>query len=212
MRIRSLVLLVASPICLAACDPVIDDRVSVEGARHLDDSIDPAPNLDATSAQRFPMPSQTGSAGPLKWDLPDGWVAQEAGSMRIADFRIGSNGATECYLSHLPGAAGGMEANVNRWRKQLGLEPMGTDDLAALPTIEMLGAPATLIDFSGTYKGMRDPTPKPGSRMLGAVLSLGELSLFAKMVGPEDVVAGERDAFVNFCRSIKFNREGAPAP
>ena len=203
--------LLASSALLCACDRVIDDRVEVVRERALRDDLDRKPKLDADNSARFPIASRAATAGPLIWKAPPSWTRVTDNSMRIADYRIGAAGDAECYLSHLPGAAGGVEANVNRWRKQLGLEAVDSAQIAKLGKIPMFGGQATFVDFSGSYQGMRDPEPKPGSRMLGAILELGEMSLFVKMVGPEKLVGEERDRFIAFCESIQFNREAPPA-
>ena len=203
--------LLASSALLCACDRVIDDRVEVVRERELRDEIDRTPVLDAGNGVRFPIASRSATAGPLVWQAPPTWTRVTGNSMRIVDYRIGPSGEAECYLSHLPGAAGGVEANVNRWRKQMGLEAIDSAQVAALEKIPMFGGQATFTDFSGSYQGMRDPEPKPGSRMLGAILELGEMSIFVKMVGPEELVGEQRERFLSFCESIQYNREATPA-
>ena len=193
-------------VVLASCGTEIDDRVTAEGTRALREAIDRKPQLDAGGETRFPMRGMAVTSGPLRWEVPAQWSTVSGSSMRIADFRFGDEAQGECYVSHLPGTAGGIAANVNRWRKQMGLGDLTEAEIASLPAIRLLGAPATLVDMEGTYQGMRDPQPKPGSRLLGAILSLGEMSIFVKMVGPAELVEQERDRFRSFCESIQFNR------
>ncbi len=196
-------------LALSGCNKVIDDSVELNKSRRLHAEIDGAGTIDAASSVRFPVPKKQAGKGPLEWQVPEGWTPVEGSQMRMANFRFGEQQEGECYLAHLDGSGGGLAANVNRWRSQLGLKEIGEGAVAALPVIEMLGGGAALVDISGTYTGMRDKTPKPGSRLLGAILSLGEYSLFVKMIGPAEIVAAEQDNFLAFCKGLKFNSNAA---
>lgn len=197
----------------ASCGKQVNDTVTVDGSRKIDAEKEPAPLLGASGSQRFPMMGSAVSQGPLKYTVPATWKNMPtSGGMRIADFRIGPNDEGECYLSYLPGNAGGTAANVNRWREQLGLENFSEEQVASLQPIEMLGGSAAFVDFTGAYKGMGASEAKEGSRLLGAVLPLGEMTLFVKMIGPEPLVGKERDPFIRFCRSLQFNKEESSGP
>ena len=60
---------------------------------------------------------------PWVWEVPAGWVdAPEVPDQLVADYRF--KGVTEALpgrltISMIPGEAGGVMANVQRWRKQL---------------------------------------------------------------------------------------------
>jgi hypothetical protein len=196
-------------LALSGCNKVIDDSVELNESRKLHAEIDGAGTIDAASSVRFPVPKKQAGQGPLEWHVPEGWTPVEGNRMRMANFRFGEKQEGECYLATLDGSGGGLAANVNRWRSQLGLKEIGEDAVEALPVIEMMGGVAYLVDISGTYTGMRDKTPKPGSRLLGAILSLGEYSLFVKMIGPAEIVDAERDNFLAFCKGLKFNSNAA---
>ena len=59
------------------------------------------------------------------WEKPDSWVPSEGSSMRIASFAIPySGGSGDLSIIQLSGTGGGIESNVNRWRRQLDLEPL----------------------------------------------------------------------------------------
>ena len=122
--------------------------------------------------------------------------------MRIATFSVGGNEDVDCYLTSLSGNAGGIEANVNRWRGQVGLPPATPEELAQMPRIEMLGRQATLVEAAGQFQGMNGEA-KPGWMLLGALLELDGEMLFAKMTGPEQAVRAEKDLFVSFCNTLE---------
>jgi hypothetical protein len=137
----------------------------------------------------------------LRWQTPAGWVEAGDNPMRVVTFQAAPR--TECYVSALPGDGGGLAGNLNRWRRQMGAEPMTPGELEALPTVDMLGEPVPLLDVSGTFTSMRGAS-SPGFRMLGAVRLLPGRSVFVKMTGPDGEVAAQREAFVALCASLRL--------
>jgi hypothetical protein len=142
----------------------------------------------------------------LEWDVPAGWVELAAGGMRIASLRPAGDADADCSLIILEGGGGGLAGNVNRWRGQLGLSPMSDPELSALPTQTLLGQPAVLVDFSGTYTGMGGPE-RPNWRMRGVILPGEEFTMFLKMTAPAELAEAEADAFDQFCASIRLKGE-----
>ena len=99
-------------------------------------------------------------------------------------------------VSSLAGDGGGLLPNINRWRGQLGLAP-ATETV--LPTIDVSGVKATLIEFSGTD----GRTGKP-AQLVGLILPLNGQTWFYKLMGDADVVAQQKDAFIKFVQSAKY--------
>lgn len=159
--------------------------------------------LGATSAQRFGMGDAPAAAASPRfdWRTPEGWTEKPPSSMRLADFDV--PGGVECYFTVLPGAAGGLAANVNRWRKQMGLEPTSESEIAALPTRTLLGSAASFVDLVGTYTGMGGPE-RAGWRMAGMVQALPRVTAFVKMVGPGQAVAAQLENLESLAASIAF--------
>src|SRR5258708_4657872 len=59
----------------------------------------------------------------VRWTLPPGWKEEKGGPARVASFRFGERDPKlEMTVVRLPGDGGGLAANVNRWRDQLGLD------------------------------------------------------------------------------------------
>lgn len=173
-------------------------------------SVSAAPDTAPAAAQPE-VPAPTGLPE-LAWDNPEGWTPQPATAMRVANFTLADSPESECYLTVLPGTAGGMLANLNRWRQQMSLEPMDEDDLGLLPRIPMLGGEAVRIAVDGTFVGMRADQQRPGYRMIGAALVSDGHSYFVRLTGPVDALAGQDAAFDAFCASLRFEGGGsAPA-
>jgi hypothetical protein len=143
---------------------------------------------------------------PYKWQVPEGWSEAPATSMRIGNFKIAASPDAECYLTVLTGAAGGVDANINRWRRQMGQPELKPEEIAALAKVDVLGMPAPVVEIAGSFTGMAGQQ-FPDHMLLGTVVMLADETLFVKMTGPAAVVSSEKDHFLAFCKSLA--REGA---
>jgi hypothetical protein len=147
----------------------------------------------------------TGSTGPqLAWDTPEGWTEVPSTSMRDINFTIGSDGLGECYVSRLPSSGGGLVENVNRWRRQMGQEPMSEEEVNALPTREIFNLPASYVAIDGSFTGMGATATIDDARLLGLILNVGNSTLFVKMTGPRDLVTANEDEFDAFSASLRL--------
>jgi hypothetical protein len=136
----------------------------------------------------------------LKYSLPPGWreggELVKAGIRRVAVFQVrDSAGSAEVSVTK---AGGGVKANVDRWRQQVGLQALSDEQFAReVTTLMVAGGPAVYVDLSGDGK--------PGRQgILGAVLPRGGESWFFKMTGTADVVGRQKGAFEAFLKSVRF--------
>ena len=163
--------------------------------------------MPATMPGGLPAPD-TAAYPKLKFALPDGWKEKPAGQMRVASFEAAQAGKTaDVSVIPLGGGAGGDAANVNRWRGQVGLEPL--DDTALLKLaeqVEIAGQPAALFDVNGTSPGSGDP-----ARILGVILHREDTAWFFKMTGDSALVENQKPAFVAFLKSVQFDETAATA-
>jgi len=76
------------------------------------------------------IPTGAGSAEAI-WIVPEGWREMpDNPPMRLATYIAdGPHGDVEIAITRFPGDVGGMLANVNRWRSQMGLVPILEDEL-----------------------------------------------------------------------------------
>ena len=88
----------------------------------------------------------------LAYETPAGWQSLPASGIRKAAFRV-TDAAREAQVTVIdfPATAGPMIAdplaNVNRWRSEVGLEPLTADDLAAATKpIEIAGLQASYVE------------------------------------------------------------------
>ncbi len=177
-------------------------------------SYAPKPLLDATSAQRFfdeqksDATSDEPQQHPLVWSTPAGWGENPPSQMRLIDLRFGDQQEGECYLSAMPGAAGGLLPNINRWRGQMGLPAITDADLEKLPKKKLMGADCYYVELDGEFKGMGDAaSAKKDYRLLGIIQSAPELTIFVKMTGPKALVLAQQANFDAFVSSVQFRKK-----
>ena len=151
----------------------------------------------AMAAPVAPMPAAEAPAGNSIWEVPPGWQVADPGPMLFAKFSIASGDTkADVNISQLAGDGGGMLANVNRWRGQLGLSQL---DEAGLAQIVTMSGPASVVDLSGVNAKTGQP-----ARLVGVVMPANGQSWFYKLMGDEAVVTAQKDAFLKFIQSAKY--------
>lgn len=185
---------VAAGILVAGCDePAVESyRVSKAAA--------PAAGRGQLPAGHPPVEEMP----VLRWELPAGWQEGPPGDFRVASFKaIGPNQErADISIVPLPGEAGGDLGNVNRWRAQVGLEPIGEEQLRQQAEAVQVGSePATLYDQGGEeYRIIAVIHHRPG------------MVWFYKMSGDKEFVTAQKPAFLQLLKSIRFgDGESAPA-
>jgi len=133
-------------------------------------------------------------------EVPDHWQLAAGSSMRIASYRVeGDDGAVaDISLVTLPGAAGGVLDNINRWRTQIGLDAVDEAGLAAVS--EKRTSPvgeAVVVDLG---EGSEE-------RIIAAVISLSDATWFYKMRGDPNLVGLEKQAFLRWIETAKVKVE-----
>jgi hypothetical protein len=144
------------------------------------------------------------AARPLKYTTPPGWDEEaEPSPPRVAAFHVREGGRrVEVTVMTFPGDVGGLRANVDRWRQELGLGPAGDEDLKKdVRQVEVDGSAAFFADLTGPESAGRN-------RTLVVTVPRGEQTWFIKMKGPADLVEGQKAAFEAFVQSVHF--EGGP--
>ncbi len=205
--------LLACSLFMTSCDR-LQEREAITETRDIS-SHAPKPHVDIPSSTRFfddakeQQPQQRPNFRELlTWTLPEGWkesATPDPMGMRLLDLRFGPNQEGECYISLMPGPAGGLEANVNRWRTQMGQKPYTPDEIAKLPKKPFFNRDATFVAFDGDFKGFGAEAAKTGYRMLGLIHSADQATIFVKLTGPKALVEQNAAAFDAFCLSIKPN-------
>lgn len=147
------------------------------------------------------LPPATMTDQAVVWTLPDGWeeVPTEQ-AMRLATFTAGE-GSPEITLSAFPGTVGGVLANINRWRGQIGLEPTDNNGLMeSVISIPESQTDALVVDLRGPDE----------VRMLASIITPGDgQSWFVKATGDSGALETLVDPFIEFSKSVRLG--DAPA-
>jgi len=164
---------------------------------------------DVTDSERppkntndLPLTAPVAASGPegtlLRWQAPADWKPKPAGAMRKGSYAVvEGDQSADLSVTSFPGDVGGLAANVNRWRGQLDLPPVGEAALGALTeSVEANGLDFTMVDFSGP--------PGPGQqRILAALASWQGATWCVKLMGPSGMVAKQRTVFINFLKTVR---------
>ena len=166
------------------------------GGESVPEASSAAPAAPAASTGSSGSVAGGGSDGLPNWQVPSGWKAAGPKPMRLASFDIpDAAGNGDISISKLAGDGGGLLANVNRWRGQVGLAPLEASALSANSKAVATagGDNGTWVELVGSEK-----------TILGAIVVRGDVSWFFKMTAPAAVAARNREAFEQFVRSIRF--------
>lgn len=154
------------------------------------------------------------SVAGLKWTAPAAWKNEGSRPMRAATYVVpataGDKDNAECVVYFFgAGQGGGIEQNIDRWKGQF--QQDGKPAPAKVNKKTIHGIPVTTIDISGAYTGMggpmsQDKTPRPGYRMLGAILEGPGGNVFIKFAGPTKSVAANQSVFDKMVDSFQKER------
>jgi hypothetical protein len=176
--------------------------VTIDHAAH---SPQPEGRFTSTNVKKVPSAGAEDAGGPAAkpvWEIPPGWTEAPATQMLLAKFLLQGQGTdkAEVTVSVFPGNVGGVLANVNRWRGQIGLPPASESELENMTSsLDVSGGKAILVDMSGT-----DAKTGQKARLIGAILPQNDRTWFYKLMGDEQIAAREKQAFVKFVQTAKY--------
>jgi len=173
--------LAISALCLAfvSCS---DDEVPVYRVASDETTADPI----------VPEPQPAGER-PLRWDAPKEWKEETPGQFQTALYDLGS-GVT-VSVSKFPGDGGGIPSNVNRWRKQIGLEP------TAEPAGDVIALEA------GDSRAMWFELGGASESILAAIVPAGGETWFFKLTAPNAGLEAGRPGFLALLKSIEVGEK-----
>lgn len=135
---------------------------------------------------------------PLTYSVPAGWEKQPNSEMRSASFRTPDGG--DMSVVKLPGTAGDLTGNVNRWRGQVGLPPADAD------TIQKSVSATTLDGAQGIALELYSPVGQPDKAMRVALVEKEGVTWFFKLAGTAKAVKAQAEAFKTFTASVKIKK------
>ncbi len=128
----------------------------------------------------------------VTWTIPDGWEKiDKQVPMRYATFLTPQN--LEVTVAVFPGDVGGLLANVNRWRGQVGLDSIEEHELER-NAVPILGTNSYVIDIEGLE-----------NRLICTSVSLGDGSTwFVKTIGNSSAAGRIKGDMVTFSESFRI--------
>ncbi|MFN0021954.1 MAG: hypothetical protein ACKVP0_27210 [Pirellulaceae bacterium] len=133
----------------------------------------------------------------VKFTLPEGWKETPPGQFQISRFVVGDpKDPVEISISS---AGGELVANLNRWRGQVGLEPVSETELtSALNPSEVFGLKAGQIEIVG-------PPGEKQQAIIGVIAPSGKTNWFIKLKGPVKPALEQKKNFEAFVKSLKMD-------
>jgi len=140
------------------------------------------------------------ASAPAKWTAPTGWEERAPGNMVIGSLAVpGKDGkGADVTITTFPGDVGGELANLNRWRAQLGLQPVSEPGKSDEVTVG--GASGKLYELSND-----------STTIVVASIPRNGATWFLKLKGDKDTVANAKPAFREFLKSFQFTDSGETA-
>jgi hypothetical protein len=173
---------------LAACgDEQIQEHEVAKGVEPIVPSEAPA------HPEQAPAPEVDPDS---PWVVPEGWspVPGER-PMRLATFEIPDPaGAIEVAVTRFPGDVGGVLANINRWRGQMGLGPVSEAELETF--IQRFEAPG-YTGYWARIRGEQQHMIAAGVHEAGA-----DRTWFVRVIAGPDAADRVQDEVIAFARSI----------
>jgi len=140
------------------------------------------------------------AAAPFKYELPTGWTVSPPSTFNLAAFTMGDGDAKGRVT--VSEAQGDLLSNINRWRGQLGIPPTDAEQLQSL---------LTKVKVSGLDADFVELIAPAGAGEQGAILGVitkqaSGSSIFIKFTGGAPLAQRERERFMKFVGSIRFDR------
>ena len=185
--------------------------VAVAGCGKTDDSkivVYRIPKEQPPSTEPAVAGDTSDTTTAVHWTAPSGWEEQPASGFRKGSFLVrGADGKTaDVSVISFPEAAGGVLANVNRWRNQLKLQPIANETEIGAP-FAVAGRDMFVVDLV-SEEPIADGAK---SRLLGGIFPLPGETWFFKMVGPDELVRSQEESFRQFLSSVHLE-QGAAQP
>ena len=206
LRTGSCVAILCLGLFMAGCDQdgvKVYKVVDVPASAPSDQS---SSNVDAGSgspAMPAALPGISGAADAtlpqMDFSLPPGWGQIPPSEMRVASFLITNQAGPSAEVGVIPLPSGeDQTALVNMWRGQLQLPPTNRAD--STPVMVGNGS-GLLFELASTQPVLNG---KYIQRNLVAMVNRGNMSWFFKMTGEDGFVSGQKDNFLAFLKSVRW--------
>ena len=144
--------------------------------------------------------------GDISYKVSKTWVEEPvSNSMRLEQYKIADN--SNLSVSFLPGNAGGLDANIERWKNQFSQDAVFK--ILENTQFNYNSIPVTKIYLNGNYLESKDPFNPSAQKLLrenwAAHIIVAETELgtwFFKVLGPAQELKREEKNLDDFMRSF----------
>jgi len=204
MRISKyfIVCLTLSAAFLVSCEKNSEIKVYRVSKAPLEQSAPQQQDMMPTNTAAPRMPGGLARAAETAVTTPPNWESQPLSQMRQASFLVkGDNGAVaDVSFVSLGSAAGNVLENVNRWLGQLGQPPITEQKLGEMAQrLHTSLGDMTIVDLAGLPD---NADPSRDGRVIAAMLTTANSTLFFKMRGNADLAEAQKADFIKWVAAV----------
>lgn len=201
-------LLFLAPLSLGVLGSCEDNEIRTYRVATDPTSENSAPAVTDAASNGGDPHDHAAHPGSVGWRAPEDWTKEKPGQFLTAAYALPGGGRVT--VSKLAGDGGGLAANINRWREQVGLKPLDGKDVA--------GQPLKIAD-SGEVMQLFNLTAEDSAAdaegILAGILPLKTETWYFKFSGPVGVLRKAEGEFAEFLRSVRIAgslKTAPPAP
>ncbi len=209
---KTVVVCIAVFSALTACEKNSEIKVYRVSKAPLEESAPQQQGAMPTNTTAPRMPAGLPPATETATTTPPNWEPQPLSQMRQASFLVkGNNGAVaDISFVSLGSAAGNVLENVNRWLGQLGQPPVTEQKLGeTAQRLHTSLGDVTIVDLAGLPD---NADPARDGRIVAAMVTAGNSTLFFKMRGNADLTEAQKGDFIKWVAAVcdAQNQTGPP--
>ena len=189
-------------VVLTGCEKNSQIKVYRVSKAPLEESASQQQDALPTNTAAPRMPGGLSPAAETAIVTPQNWEPQPLSQMRQASFLVkGDNGAVaDISFVSLGTGAGSVLDNVNRWLDQLGQPPITEEKLGeTAQRLRTSLGDIIVVDLAGLPK---NADPARDGRIVAAMLSAADSTLFFKMRGNADLTEAQKGDFIKWVAAV----------
>jgi len=189
-------------ILLASCQKNSEIKVYRVSKAPLEESVPQQQDAIPTNTAAPRMPGGLAPTAETAVTTPPNWEPQPLSQMRLASFLVkGDKGAVaDISFVSLGTAAGNALDNVNRWLDQLGQPPITEQKLSEIvQRLHTSLGDVIVVDLPGLPQ---NADPAKDGRIIAAMTTTGNSTLFFKMRGNADLTEVQKGDFIKWVAAV----------
>ena len=187
---------------LASCEKNSEIKVYRVSKAPLEESASQQQDAMPTNTAAPRMPGVLAPTAATEITTPPNWEPQPLSQMRQASFLVKDDKGAVADISFvsLGTAAGNVLENVNRWLDQLGQPSITEEKLGEVAQrLRTSVGDVTIVDLAGLPK---DADPAKDGRIIAAMTTTADSTLFFKMRGNAELTEGQKGDFIKWVAAV----------